>query len=198
MTLEFRSFRLRLGFSFFAVLCLLLLSSGGTTALLCFSSAMLHECGHLLLLFAFGAGVEEVSFGAGGIVILRRGCTSCGAGKESLIALGGIFVNCLLCFAAKLWYDKAKTQTALVLLVVNGALALLNLLPVQSLDFYRVLDLCFGRLGVAGRETVLRRVSLCAVVFFAACCAAMTACGVRNPSLWAVCGYLVYLHWKRS
>jgi len=176
----------------------MLLSSGGTTALLCFGSAMLHECGHLLLLWAFGAGVREVSFGAGGIVIVRDGCAFCGTWKESLIALGGIFVNCLLCFAAALWYDKENTQTAQVLLVVNGALALLNLLPVQSLDFYRVLDLCLCRFDVPGRETVLRRVSLCAVVFFALCCAALTVCGVRNPSLWAVCGYLVYLHWKRS
>ena len=88
----------------------MLLSSGGTTALLCFGSAMLHECGHLLLLWAFGAGVREVSFGAGGIVIVRDGCAFCGTWKESLIALGGIFANCLLCFAAALWYDKENTN----------------------------------------------------------------------------------------
>ncbi len=176
----------------------MLLSAGGTTALLCFGSAMLHECGHLLPLWAFGAGVEEVSFGAGGIVIVRGRGTFCGVWKECLIALGGIFVNCLLCFAAALWYDIERTQTALVLLVVNGALALLNMLPVQSLDFWRVLVLLCGHHGIQACDLLLRRVSLGAVVAFALLCAALTVCGVRNPSLWAVCGYLMYLHWKRS
>jgi len=176
----------------------MLLSAGGTTALLCFGSAMLHECGHLLPLWVFGAGVREVSFGFGGIVIVRDVRAFCGTWKECVIAMGGIFVNCLLCFAAALWYDKEKTQTALVLLVVNLALALLNLLPVQSLDFYRVLDLCFAQFDVSGRETILRRLSLGAVIFSVLCCAALHICGVCNPSLWAVCGYLMYLHWKRS
>ena len=176
----------------------MLLTSNGTIALLCFGSALLHECGHLLLLWLCGADVREVSFGAGGIVIVRNGCAFCGTTRECCIALGGIFVNCLLCLGALLWYDIEKTQTAPVLVAVNGALALLNLLPVQSLDAYRVLSLLCEHAGVRDSATLLRRVSLCAVVAGVLGCAALTLCGVRNPSLWAVCGYLVSFHWKRS
>ena len=75
---------------------------------------------------------------------------------------------------------------------------LLNLLPVQSLDAYRVLSLLLWHCGVQRAETILRRVSLCAVIVFTLCCAALTLCGVRNLSLWVVCGYLMYLHRKRS
>lgn len=197
MTFEFRRFRLELRFSFFAVCALMLLCADGTVALLCFASSLLHECGHLLFLLVFSAGVRALSFGAGGIVI-ERSQSFCGTARECVIALGGVLVNLALCDFAWLCCRTTGSQTAAVLCLVNGVLAGLNLLPVRSLDCYRVVDLLLQQSGAEQRERLLRRVS------FAAVCAACTGCvllymiGIRNLSLAAVCVYLILLHGKRS
>ena len=197
MTFEFRQFRLRFCFSFFALIGLMLLFSDGAVALVCLASSMLHEGGHLLFLVLFSADLRAVSFGAGGIVI-ERGAAFCGTAQECLIALGGIFVNAALCLSAALCYGQSGSQTAAVLCLVNGVLAGLNLLPVRSLDCYRVLDLLLRKKAAANREILLQRISFAAVVSAFAGCIFLCLCGVRNLSLAAVCVYLMLLHWKRS
>ena len=197
MTFEFRQFRLELRFSFFAVCALMLLCSDSTVALLCFGSALLHECGHLLFLLTFSAGVRALSFGAGGIVIERsRGF--CGTARECVIALGGVFVNLTLCLTTWICYRSTRTQPAAVFCIVNGALAALNLLPVCSLDCYRVADLLLQRRGTERREQLLRHISFAAVCAACLCSALLFLFGVRNLSLLAVCFYLMLLHGKRS
>lgn len=197
MTFEFSRFRLELRFSFFAVCALMLLCAEGTVALLCFGSSLLHESGHLLFLLLFSAGVRALSFGAGGIVI-ERSQTFCGTARECVIALGGVFVNLAVSLSAWLCYRRTGAQTAAVLCLVNGALAALNLLPVRSLDCYRVLDLLLQQSGEDRRERLLRRVSSAAVCAICACCLLLFVLGIRNISLAAVCVYLMLLHGKRS
>lgn len=196
MTFEFRRFRLRLCFSFFALLSLMLLCGGGTVALLCFCSSLLHECGHLFFLWLFHVDVKLISVGAGGILIERRDGGFCGSRAECLIALGGILVNLVLCGVFLLWYAVAKNRICGVLCVVNGALAVLNLLPVRTLDCYRVLELLLycRKPEKAGR--VLRRVSFCAACLSCGVCVCLFCCGRGNPSFAAVCVYLMLLHWK--
>lgn len=197
MTFEFRRFKLHIGFSFFAVLGLMLLLSDGTITLLCFVSSLLHECGHLVFLLLFSADIRAVSFGAGGIVI-ERSNAFCGAVPECFIALGGVMVNALLCFSAFLCYRKTNLQNAAVFCLVNGVLAGLNLLPVRSLDSYRVMDILLRRRLAEGAELTLTRISFASLVLFIVLCAAFYLSGVRNISLAAVCVYLMLLHWKRS
>ena len=175
----------------------MLLWSDGTIALLCFGSSLLHECGHLSFLLLFSAGVRELSFGAGGIVIVRAH-GFCGTGRECVIALGGIGVNSFLCFGAWVCYHRVGTQTFAVLCLVNGALAALNLLPVRSLDCYRVLDLLLQQWQVPRREERLRQISFAAVCAACSCCVLLFLVGIRNISLAAVCVYLILLHGKWS
>ena len=197
MTLEFCRFRLCVRFSFFAVAALMLLWSDGTIALLCFGSSLLHECGHLCFLLLFSAGVRELSFSAGGIVIVREH-GFCGIGPECVIALGGVGVNSILCVGAWVCYHRTGTQTFAVLCLVNGALAVLNLLPVRSLDCYRVLELLLQQWRVPRREKRLRLVSFVSVCAACFCCVLLFIVGIRNISLAAVCVYLILLHGKRS
>ncbi len=175
----------------------MLLCSESTVPLLCFGSSLLHECGHLLFLLLFSAGVRELSFGAGGIEIVRSQ-VFCGTVRECVIALGGVLVNLVLCVTALLCRRGAESRTAAVLCLVNGVLALLNLLPVRSLDGYRVLDLLLQQSGTERRDILLRRASGAAVCAAFVCCALLFLFGVKNISLAAVCVYLMLLHGKRS
>lgn len=174
----------------------MLLLGGGTVALLCFCASLLHECGHLFFLMLFHVDVRLISFSAGGILIERRDGGSGGFLAECLIALGGIVVNLLLCGVFWLWYAATKNRNCGVLCVVNGALAALNLLPVRTLDFYRVLELLLYRRLPQKAGLLLRRVSLCAVCLSIIVCLCLFCCGHGNPSFAAVCVYLMLLHWK--
>ncbi|MBR6314640.1 MAG: hypothetical protein IKR49_08425 [Clostridia bacterium] len=196
MTFEFARFRLQLCFSFFALFSLMLLSGSGTVALLCFFSSLLHESGHLFFLALFHVDVRLISFSAGGILIERRDGGSCGLSGECLIALGGVIVNCLLCGAFWFCYAATNNRNCGVLCVVNGALAAMNLLPVRTLDSYRVLELLLYHRSPEKAGSALRRVSFGAVCISIFVCLCLFCCGHGNPSLAAVCVYLMLMHWK--
>ena len=199
MTLEFKSFSLRLRFSFFAVLALMLLLCEHETTLLCFCSALLHEGGHLLLLRLFGAKVRAVTFGAAGVMIERAGAFLLPAAKEAAAALGGVAVNGLLCGFALLLRPVLAAKTAQILFFANAALAMLNLLPVYPLDCFRALHAALEpRLSPERLNRLLRGVSLVTVAAFAAFCVFFQLKIGRNVSLLAVCVYLLLLNLKRS
>ncbi len=198
MELRFRRCSLRLNFSFFAVLAVMLLLRDRQATAVCFVSALLHECGHLVLLRVFGAHVRRVAFGAAGIVIERGDVCLLPGTKEALAALGGVFVNALLCALALLLRFRLNERLCQTLLWSNALLGALNLLPVYPLDLWRALHaLLEDRLSPERTEPLLRRVSLCG-------CAAFCAFSLwyflkigRNLSLLAVCVYLLLLNLKR-
>ena len=199
MTLRFPSFSLHIGFSFFAVLALMLLLRDSQTALLCFVSALLHECGHLLLLRLFGARVRAVSFCAAGVVIERADAFLLPNSKEALAALGGVAVNGAFCLFSLLFRACLSQKTFFTLLYANLLLGGLNLLPVYPLDLWRALHaLMEGRMEEERLERLLRGVSLGAVAVFCAFCVCYFWKIGRNPSLLAVCIYLMTLNLKRS
>ena len=174
----------------------MLLVSNGTIALFCFGSSLLHECGHLFFLRLFSVDVRLISFSAGGILMERRSGAFSGFLPECLIALGGIAVNLLLCGCFALCYSITEQRTFGVLGVINGALAVMNLLPVRSLDGYRVLELLCARRMPERYEQLTTCVSLTVVCVITAICICLFCCGLRNSSLAAVCVYLMLLHWK--
>ena len=173
-----------------------MLLCGGTVALLCFAASLLHECGHLLFLSLYDADFSMISFGAGGVVIERRDDCFCGFLPECMIALGGIFMNLLLCAVCGGVYCVNRSQVCGVLCVVNGVIAAVNLLPVRSLDCSRFFELLLFRFGCERTEPILKRVSLCTVCLFTLGCVCLFCCGFGNPSLAAVCVYMILLHWK--
>ena len=197
MTLEFSSFSLRLRFSFFALLALMLLR-GHRTAALCFLSAALHEGGHFLLLRLFGAEVHALTLTAAGAAIERAGAIPLPRGKETLVCLGGVGVNALLCGLS--WVLRSRLPQALfrTLFLSNAAFGALNLLPVYPLDLWRALDAALeDRLPPAHLERLLRGLSLFGTAALSTLCVWYFLKNGRNPSLFAVCAYLILLNVKR-
>ena len=199
MELRFNYFSLRVNFSFFAVLALMLLLRDRQTALICFGSAMLHEGGHLLLLRRFGARVRRVTFGAAGVAIERADPFLLPPAKEALSALGGVAVNGLLCLCALPVRSFLSSKTFSALLCANVLLAALNLLPVYPLDLWRALHaLLEARLSAERTEHLLHAISRGTAAVFCAACGVYVWKFGRNPSLLAVCVYLLLLNLKRS
>lgn len=198
MTLRIHAFSLRISFSFFAVLSLMLLLREKQTATVCFLSAMLHEGGHLLCLRLCGAKISALSFGAAGVVIERADAFLLPAAQEILCALGGVGVNALLCLLSLLLRVHLAEKTAWTLFFANAVLGSLNLLPVYPLDLWRALHAALEpHMAPERLNLVLKSVSLCFLAVLAVLCAFFQRYIGRNVSLLAVFGYLLIMNLKR-
>ncbi len=95
-----------------------------------FCAALMHELGHLTVMYLFGQPPKSINFVSFGIRICKRQSTKISYGKEMLIFLAGPLVNFIS--AAIIWAVNGKVMTQLAL--VHLLLGLFNLLPIGALD----------------------------------------------------------------
>lgn len=89
--------------------------------------------------------------------------TAGGAGRQIMVALGGVFIN-LLCALPCFWIGKAN-ENALFFGVASLALAILNLLPVKGLDGGRALEeILLLFMDVPSVWKICKAVSVCFLV----------------------------------
>lgn len=115
--------KIRVSFSFFAALSLLICTDKQGTAILCLLACFLHELGHLCVLFGEGNIPRSITLRAGGIRL------DCGNRRSVPALLGGCFVNFLLFNI--LYISGVENQ---LFAVINLLTAALNLLPIRPLD----------------------------------------------------------------
>lgn len=195
MTIELFGTKIRLTFSFFAVITLMFLSAQERIVAVCLLSSLLHECGHLSLMYIFGEKPSEVVFGAFGIRIERFAVSTLSYKKEAVISLGGVIVNFILVSIFFLYFTFSKSDTALIGAFVNLFVASLNLMPVGVLDagnFLRYILLVKYDEEKTGK--VLSFVSDVTVLVFCVFCIFFTLFVSVNVSLIAVCVYLITIN----
>lgn len=115
--------KIRVSFSFFAALSLLICTDKKGTAILCLIACFLHELGHLAVLFGEGNIPRTIAFRAGGIRL------DCGNNRSIPALLGGCLANFLL-FSLFIISGKENQLFA----IINLLTAALNLLPIRPLD----------------------------------------------------------------
>ena len=116
-------------FSFLAVLALLTLSETSVSVFMSLMSCFLHETGHLLSMFLFGAGVKKIILYGAGIKIIR-GYYLKEKRKELIILISG----CLMNIVMFLLFFFLKGESFKTFAVINLVTAIFNMLPVKSLD----------------------------------------------------------------
>ena len=125
MTLIVNETRYNIDFTFALTVTLMLLLCSEETVIISLFSSMLHELGHLVLMFLFRQKVISVTFGCFGVRIERQ--------------LGGIMVNFIIAGVSAVYFCIDASDFALKLAAVNIFIALFNMIPVDTLDIGRVL-----------------------------------------------------------
>lgn len=168
MIAQSKGTKLKITFPFAAVVTAMLLCCDEKVVLLCFTSSLFHECGHLLFMYLFGDIPSLIEFGVFGIRIERTQKKNIPYKKEALIALGGIFINLPVALWGIIYYYISGAVTGFEVFFVNAVIASVNMLPVKVLDMGRALEcllLCFIKPEKTYR--VLDTVSLFSVNAFA-------------------------------
>lgn len=117
--------RIEASFWFWGMLCLYLLLDREGMAPVLFAAMLLHELGHLFVLWLFGERPEAILLQCGGIAIHHRSRLT--PAKEAAALLAGSGMN-FVCAAVSLWAGWMFSFGCHLLLGV------FNLLPMESLD----------------------------------------------------------------
>lgn len=131
--------RLRLRVNLFALpaFALMFWLEGGVPASLLLFAALLHELGHVLALRVYGVPIRRVDLEPMGAQIVYDDAL-CPLRASAWIAAAGALFNLLVCAAVSallaLGFLAAYRLPLLFFALANGFLALLNLLPWESLD----------------------------------------------------------------
>ncbi len=123
--------KIRIGFSFLAVLGFILCTDNEGTAVLCLAACALHELGHLAVMLIERKLPYEISFYGGGVHIK--------GGSNSLPAVsGGCIVNTVLFFV--FYFLPFADEKCKLFAVINLLVAAINLIPVNELDGRAILE----------------------------------------------------------
>lgn len=166
MLLELRKTKIEFGFSFALTVTLMLLLFEEKIVLMSVLSSILHECGHFLMMRLSGEKIERVVFGAFGVRIEKIGFSGISYKREIAVALGGIAVNLILAGVSFTVYFLSESLTAAGFAIINLMIALMNSLPLKSLDMGRAMH--FFLLNCFSEEKTEKITSTVSFIFFLA------------------------------
>ena len=185
---KLKSVIVRLDFSFFAVLALVLFVDKSGCAVLSFIASVCHEAGHLIVLFAEKNIPECITLCGGGIKISKckhkASVPVLLAGSLSNFLLGLIFV------AASDW----TSVFPLLFAYANFLIGAFNLLPLNNLDGGQLVTLIAERL--LKPESAYKAVLLAQILGLAAIAASVVAAicgGLINTTFFLVLIYIFLL-----
>ncbi len=146
---EISGIKVKVCFSFFAVVCLTcLLGADSGKVLIMLACCALHESGHLAAMLICSCKPSGMTFYGGGIKLIP--CKKIKSfGREAFILASGCAVNFLLAFISCLLIGRL-TFFAQVNLLLGG----FNLLPVGYLDGGKIIDLVLAGKGARAVKCV--------------------------------------------
>lgn len=160
-----RGIQIKIGFLFFAVVCIMLCFDTQKTVGFAVLSALLHECGHLAALMIFKDEPQTVVLGLFGMQITRTTDTRLSFSEEIRTALAGPIVNLLLAAILEIGFVLFNAPKLRMLCAVNLLLGLFNLMPIMNLDGGRALYYALQiRFTESESERILKIVSVMVLV----------------------------------
>lgn len=152
--------------------------------------AALHEAGHIIAYRICGTTMDTIHILPFGLCAIPKNQLKISPSNEVFCAAAGPAINLLLTVITLALPVSPESETVRYILYCNGALFLINILPILPLDGGRILYYTLaGRFDAEVCETVCRR---CAIIvltllLFPVC---VTVFADKNPSLAMIWGYL--------
>lgn len=198
MTVEFGSAELRLRFSFAAIVTLMLLFCDEKIVLMSLLSSLIHESGHLILMCLFGQKIHYVELSLFGMRIEKQ-TALLSYKNEAVIAMGGIMLNFLFLVFGIVIYFLSESQDFLFFSVINGFIAIINMIPVKVLDFGRCINavLC-QKYEEEKSEIIMDILSRVCTLILCVICVIYCIMVKVNLSLVAVTVYLCIITFKKK
>lgn len=178
MELNLSGIRIRMDFSFPALLALAFLCGRGELLLQTFAVSVLHEAGHGIAMLLTNAGIREISLTAAGIQMRTR-LPFLRRKQELCILLCGPAVNFLM--AGFLYAVQGWSDAILLHLCMGG----FNLLPFRNLDGGSALACIFAECPV-----FLRMHTVFCVMLSVGMAVGLAYLHIENPFLYLMCLYL--------
>lgn len=122
-------------FPAFITLLLLIDRSGNLPYL--FSAILIHECGHLLMLSVCRIQIKTIRLCPFALEIITKGQLT-GTASQAAVSFGGAGANLLSALLFSILHHVCSIELFSDLAICNGAVALLQLLPVFSFDGYQL------------------------------------------------------------
>ncbi|MDR0822023.1 MAG: hypothetical protein LBN40_06140 [Oscillospiraceae bacterium] len=162
--------RLRFDFTFFALGAVLLCVDRSGYALLGLAACLLHEGGHIFVMWKRGDSPRTVTFRGGGIAVSDR---NGGILPPASVLVAGSAANFLAFSLTALFADGLSVYVGLFA-VMNLVIGVFNLLPVGTLDGKFLLQIALLRVLPCDKAdrilAVTEAVTAAALVVFAAWC----------------------------
>ena len=134
MRIRLKNFTVEVSFPLIAVMTAVILYDSGITAAVCFIAVLLHEGGHLLVLWYFGSFPKKIRITLFDIAIVDRSKALMDTKKELAVVLAGVTSNFLFATLSYLLYTITGQTFFSGLIHANLTLAVFNSLPADSLD----------------------------------------------------------------
>lgn len=126
--------KVEITFLFVAFIAFILTMKAPSNVLITVMSSLIHEVGHLLIMFILGSRPEKVRFELTGINIIRNQDMRISNKNEILISIGGPLANSFIFILCCLYLCFYKNNSILMFACINLILMTFNLLPIKGLD----------------------------------------------------------------
>ncbi len=191
MTVKLEETEIKIGFSFFLTVCLMLIFCSEEIVIISVLSSFFHECGHLFMMYLSGEKPKRIVFEAFGVRIEKSAFSNISYKKEIFISAGGIIADGLLCLIAGGIYYFNESSTAVLVVFINAFIGLFNMIPVKTLDMGRIINFALlKRFDESRCEEISDKISLIFTCVFLLFTVLYSLCVKVNISLIVAAVYL--------
>lgn len=168
LSFKLKNTQIGFSFSFFAVIALVSIIQGTNYFLFALCACLIHEMGHIIMMFLFGVAPSKIVFYGGGIKITPDNKKISSVTQDFLILTAGIAVNMIVFIS--LYFVHSDNMALSLFAVFNLIIALFNLLPFKYFDGGKIIDLIVSSKAprqIIGIKKAVRIVSVFSLVAFA-------------------------------
>ncbi len=134
MILRIGRTRLKISFSFVALIAIMVMLCDERIVLCSLLSSLIHESGHLFFMLLSGDAPKNIEMSLFGFEIDRSNKVRLSYKKEMLISLGGIIFNMIFSIFSLIIYNLSQSEEAFLFSGINFVVAAVNAFPVSVLD----------------------------------------------------------------